>query len=411
MISVQTTHLGRVAPTGAAPAEAAPSGSALGGGNQALLPAAPRPSDAQTTDALGELYKILSANNNQEMRSAAETIKQNEKFHAAARQEHIAAIERANKAAEEQKEASKGVMDWVTDDIGVMGVAGLCTFNYPLVIADVAVHKLGLLDNLKIDALDAACVFAMQYGHPELLAADLLVRHPEILPGELHDKIASVASFGKTLDGGPTLTDQDVKPYSKQILAANLVVASAAVTVCTLGAASPLATTLAIAAIACSVAAYAAENVEPVRDLMEDKLGKETTGHVVLGLQISSAVLGIASGGVGIAAAAKGSAATSNAGNAMKAIKVGANVGKGALEVEGAVRGYRVAELQHDVDRARIDMKAARNRMQQLERAVEVVIDGLKETHESGKRSLETLQKTIQIQDQIPVQIAGAMKA
>lgn len=202
-----------------------------------------------------------------------------------------------------------------------------------------------------------------------------------------------------------------MKPYSKQILAANLVVASAAVTVCTLGAASPLATTLAIAAIACSVAAYAAENVEPVRDLMEDKLGKETTGHVVLGLQISSAVLGIASGGVGIAAAAKGSAATSNAGNAMKAIKVGANVGKGALEVEGAVRGYRVAELQHDVDRARIDMKAARNRMQQLERAVEVVIDGLKETHESGKRSLETLQKTIQIQDQIPVQIAGAMKA
>ena len=67
-----------------------------------------------------------------------------------------------------------------------------------------------------------------------------------------------------------------------------------------------------------------------------------------------------------------------------------------ALEVEGAVRGYRVAELQHDVDRARIDMKAARNRMQQLERAVEVVIDGLKETHESGKRSLETLQKTIE---------------
>lgn len=410
MISVQTTHLGRVAPTHAAPAEA-PSGPAPVGGNEAILPAAPRPSAAEATNALAELYRILSASNNNEMRSAADTIKQHDKFHAAARQEHIAAVERAKKAAEEQKEASKGPMDWVTDDIGVMGVAGLCTFNYPLVIADVAVHKLGLVENLKIDALDAACVFAMQYGHPELLAADLLVRHPEILPGELHDKIASVASFGKTLDGGPTLTDEDVKPYSKQILAANLVIASAAITVCSLGAASPLATTLAIAAIACSVAAYTAENVEPVHDLMEKNLGKETTGHVILSLQVSSAVLGLASGGVGIAAAAKGGAATSQAGTAMKVIKTGANLGKGALEVEGAVRGYRVAELQREVDLARVDMKAARNRMQQLERAVEVVIEGLKETHESGKRSLETLQKTIQIQDQIPVQITGAMKA
>ncbi len=313
MISVQTTHLGRVAPTHAAPAEA-PSGPAPVGGNEAILPAAPRPSAAEATNALAELYRILSASNNNEMRSAADTIKQHDKFHAAARQEHIAAVERAEQAAEEQKEASKGPMDWVTDDIGVMGVAGLCTFNYPLVIADVAVHKLGLVENLKIDALDAACVFAMQYGHPELLAADLLVRHPEILPGELHDKIASVASFGKTLDGGPTLTDEDVKPYSKQILAANLVIASAAITVCSLGAASPLATTLAIAAIACSVAAYTAENVEPVHDLMEKNLGKETTGHVILSLQVSSAVLGLASGGVGIAAAAKGGAATSQAG-------------------------------------------------------------------------------------------------
>lgn len=379
--------------------------------NEGLLPHAHRPSSGETGDAMAQLYALLAANNRNEMRNGAVKVQQNKDFSAAARQEHIAAVEHAKKAAEEQKEASKGFMDWVTDDIGVMGVAGLCTFNYPLVIADVAVHKLGLVENLKIDALDAACVFAMQYGHPELLAADLLVRHPEILPGELHDKIASVASFGKTLDGGPTLTDEDVKPYSKQILAANLVIASAAITVCSLGAASPLATTLAIAAIACSVAAYTAENVEPVHDLMEKNLGKETTGHVILSLQVSSAVLGLASGGVGIAAAAKGGAATSQAGTAMKVIKTGANLGKGALEVEGAVRGYRVAELQREVDLARVDMKAARNRMQQLERAVEVVIEGLKETHESGKRSLETLQKTIQIQDQIPVQITGAMKA
>lgn len=414
MIAVHANHVGRVAPTDASPT--APSTAAKPeGDNQALLPSAPYPTTSETADALSELYKILSNNDNQEMRSANENIKQNERLHFAAHKEHAAALERAKKAAEEQKEASKGPMDWVTDDIGVMGVAGLCTFNYPLVIADVAVHKLGLVENLKIDVVDAACAFALQYGHPELLVADLVARHPEILPGELHDKIASVASFSRCLDDktlNPSLSDKDVEPYSKQILAANLVVASAAITVCTLGAASPLASALAIAAIACSVAAYTAENVEPVHDLMEKNLGKETTGHVILGLQIGSAVLGVASAGVGTAAAVSGSAGTaSKATEAMKFVKLGANLGKGALEVEGAVRSYRAAEAQRDIDHARIDMKAARNRMQQLERAVDTIIDGLKEAHESGKRALETLQNTIQIQDQIPVQIAGAMKA
>ncbi len=411
MITLHTNHVGRAAPTDA-PLTAPAPGASAEGGNESLLPPAAAPSENEAKDALAELYRVLSASNNDEMRSARETIKQNDKLHVAARQEHIAAVAHARALAEEQKEAAKGPMDWVTDDIGVMGVAGLCTFNYPLVIADVAVHKLGLVENLKIDAVDAACAFAMQYGHPELLVADLVVRHPEILPGELHDKIASVASFGKSLDAAPSLSDQDVKPYSKQILAANLVVASAAVTVCTLGAASPLATTLAIAAIACSVAAYAAENVDPVREQMEDKLGKETTGHVVLGLQISSAVLGLASGGFAIASAGKATAeTTSRAGTAMQWVKIGASVGKGTLEVEGAVRSYHVAELQRDIDQAHVDMKAARYRMQSLERAVETVIDGLKDAHESGKRSLETLQNTIQIRDQIPVQISGAVKA
>ena len=369
------------------------------------------PAQKETLSVLAQLYKIMSASNEQQQTEGEKDVEFNRNLQKATEVDEKHQIELAKKAAEEQADANKGPMDWVCDDIGVVGAAGLCTFNYPLVIADVAVHKLGLVENLKIDAVDAACAFALQYGHPELLVADLVVRHPEILPGELHDKIASVASFGKSLDAGPSVSDQDVKPYSKQLLAANLVVASAALTVCTLGAASPLATGLAIAAIACSVAAYTAENVEPVHDLMEKNLGKETTGHVILGLQISSAALGLAAGGTSILDTANKAAAASNTVKVAKAIKLGMAVGHAGLAVEGGVRGMRAAEAQHEFDNAQIRMKAAQYQRKQLERAVEMIIDGMKDAHESGKRSLETLQNTMQIQDQTPVQISGAMKA
>jgi len=397
-----------VAPATTSPA---PQTAATRGENGALLPPADMPAQKETLSVLAQLYKIMSASNEQQQTEGEKDVEFNRNLQKATEVDEKHQIELAKKAAEEQADANKGPMDWVCDDIGVVGAAGLCTFNYPLVIADVAVHKLGLVENLKIDAVDAACAFALQYGHPELLVADLVVRHPEILPGELHDKIASVASFGKSLDAGPSVSDQDVKPYSKQLLAANLVVASAALTVCTLGAASPLATGLAIAAIACSVAAYTAENVEPVHDLMEKNLGKETTGHVILGLQIGSAALSLASGGLTIYETAGKAAAASNVVKVAKGIKAGMEIGQGALQVEAGIRGLRAAEAQHDVDEAHIRMKAAQNQRQQLERAVEMIIDGMKDAHESGKRSLETLQNTMQIQDQTPVQISGAMKA
>jgi hypothetical protein len=377
------------------------------GSNQALLPAAEKPSAAQVTDAMAQLYALLSQQNQQSMKQGQAQVQANRAQRHDFEQKRDDAIRREREA---QNDKGHGIMDWATKDMGIGSIIGLATFNYPLVMADVAVHKLGLVDNLHIDALDLACVYAMQWSHPELLAADLVARHPEILPGELHDQIAHVASFGQSLDAGPTLTDKDVQPYAKVALAANLAIAALAVTVCTAGtgsAAGVAAITLAVAALACSGAAYTVENVKPVREKVNEMCGtQKAAGNIALGLTIASAVCGVASGGVG--AAGGGAAGASASARILNATTSGV---QGATQIAQGVDTINDARHERDADYACADATAARHQMERMQRAVEMVIEGLKDLHESSRKSLETLQGAIQTRDQIPVQITSNMRA
>src|SRR5213075_3118176 len=97
------------------------------------------------------------------------------------------------------------------------GAIGLVTFNYAAVAADVALHKMGCVGNIKIDILD---VGAAATGRLDVLAADVLLRKTELTPEEARN-VLEQAGIPKN---APGLSDEDVKPVAKRLLMANLAI-------------------------------------------------------------------------------------------------------------------------------------------------------------------------------------------
>src|SRR5688572_605230 len=251
-------------------------------GAPAVLPSSEPPSVGQMQDAMSMLYLMMSKLRDAQVCEGKTRVETNEARSEAQQERRKAELEAAQRAASEG-----GVFDWLSEDIGLAGAVGLCTFNYALVAADIAVHKLDIVDNVKVDVVDVAAVAT---GRWEVLAADILLRKTDLAPEEAR---AIVEQVGIPQDA-PGISDEDVKPIARDLLIANLVIASLVATVFTAGTTTGLCIALAGLAISTAGSQVAKHKV------FDDVFGKDSSQWIGLGMQIygaaASCMSGLASG-------------------------------------------------------------------------------------------------------------------
>src|SRR5687767_6828605 len=136
------------------PALAAP-GSANGA---SLLPPSQTPNLGMMQGALADLYLVMSQLREAQVGESKVRVDCTKVDRDVQLREQEEAMRRARDAAEEG-----GVFDWLSKDIGLAGCVGLVTFNYALVAADIALHKLDIVDNVKVDVVDVAAVATGRY--------------------------------------------------------------------------------------------------------------------------------------------------------------------------------------------------------------------------------------------------------
>lgn len=350
-----------------------------------LLPHAEKPDPAQLQGSMAELYLAMS-----KMRDAM--VGQANRQTDAAKAQRDAAAEAQQKALERAKEASEkgGFMDWIADGIGLGGAAGLVTFNYTLVAADLAVHKLGLLDELELDEkIDVVDVAAVATGRWDVLAADVILRKTELTPKEARD---IVEKCGIPRDA-PGISDDDIKPVAKKLLAANLLIASATATVLSCG------TTGALCVAVAGMAISAAGTYVAQQNAVDKVFGEGSSKWIGLGMQIYGTAAACMSGFAGGAAIAPGNAA------------------RGAALAHGLTAGVRgtdqvvTAVHDHERDVANIDAEKARYQLARLDRVLDAIVDGMKELHQSQDKAAKTLQGAIDTANQTNLALAQGIKA
>lgn len=303
-----------------------------------------------------------------------------------ARQKQQEALEAAKRAARARDKG--GIMGFLKEDIGVLGVVGLATFNYGVVAADIALHKTGLVDNMKLDVADGFCA-AVARVKPELLVADILVRKLDITPDEVKKALDEIGLGEST----PGISDEDVKPIVDKMVAANLLVAGTAASILTAGSTTALVVALVAAAMSTGAMASAAMG------------GPE---ELTIGLAIGGAVLSLGGGfvsGAGGAANATGDAARISAARAAAASING---------ISGTIGGIDQAiatKYQNDFDRHDRDATAARQMLMKIERLLDSLIDSLRDGAEAHKRTTETVTQLLETHDNTLTTTAAAIKA
>lgn len=128
-------------------------------------------------------------------------------------------------------------------------------------------------------------------------------------------------------------------------------------------------------------------------------------GYVSMGLGAAGAIAG---GGAGIAGAARGaSRGVSRAAIVVKEVAAGVELGNSVLAATGTIG---TSQCSADAVDAQANAKIAKQQMAKLDRLIQWVIDGVKETDGSHKRAMETLQGAVQTQGQA-LAIASSMRA
>ena len=360
-----------------APAAYAPRAMESGGPNSpaSLLPAAEAPAIGQLQGAMADLYLVMS-----QLRDAQVGVSKM-RVDSAELDRKIAERERADAMAKAREAAEKGgVFDWLSKDIGLAGVVGLVTLNYALVAADIAAHKLDVVENVKIDVVD---VGAVATGRWEVLAADILLRKTDLAPKEARELLEKC---GIPKDA-PGISDEDVKPVAKKLLMANLMVASLVATVFSAG------TTTGVCIALAGIAISAAGSKIAEHQLLDGVFGKGSSKWIGLGMQIYGAA---ASGMSGLAKGAALGAAEKAAG----------------AVVHGATAGVRAADQvvlavhEKERDDANTAAESARLALMRLDRLLEMLIEGIKETTQSSRRAGESLQGAIATANQTHLALA-----
>ena len=335
--------------------------------------AMPDPELDPTQDALARLLVALTGMQKEQTNVATTQVgvaRSERQLEQTRRQNELAAAERAARA-----KAKGGIFGWLKKDIGVLGVVGLATFNYGLVAADIALHKTGVVKDVKLDVADAF-VFANAWIKPELVVADILLRKLDATPHQIKDALDEIGLGEST----PGISDQDVKPIVDKMVTINLMVAGAAASVLTAG--STTALVIALVAAAMSAGAFASGEAGGPEWL---------TMSLAIGGAATSLGGGIASGVSAMKVA--GDASRIAAANAAAGVVTATN---GAI---GGIDTMIAASHQKDVDDHTINAEEAKNAIARLEHMLDELIDTLKEGKDAQKRITEGVNQLLDTYD------------
>jgi hypothetical protein len=360
------------------------SGPALVTPSAALTLPAPALALDNLQDVMSQIHAILSASRTQSLQRSESSVRVNQ----ASRREAERARDEALEKAREESE-SEGFFDWITKDIGLIGLVGLLTLNPALVVADLVAHKAGIVENLRLDLVDVAVV---AFGGPALLAADVLLRKLEITPECIRNTLDELG-LGSSVPG---ISDEDVQPIVDKALAINLLILSAAVTVATAGTTTALVVGCIALGLSCGsfVSAWAG--------------GPE---ELTLGLAIGGAALSLGSGLVSSAAGASaaGAAGTRAALTArLTDLKLVSNTLTGTNAAIQGVDGVLSTIHTKNADEAQDSAMQSRQTLTQLDRLFDCIVQGLKDAKDSTERASALVQSAIETHHQT-LRLASAM--
>lgn len=345
--------------------------------------ALPPPTTDSVQDALAQLYEIMS-------KLSEGQLETNKAEYVNLQGEHDEEVARRNAELQRaQREAQKGggIFSKITKNIGIAGFAGLCTFNYALVAADVTAHATGVVKNLKLDVADGVSALAWQ-SQPELLVADILVRKLNIAPDELKDAINK--KLGPILNAG--VGDKDVKPLVDRAVQINLLVAGAAASILSAGSATAL--VVALVGVAMSAGAFVSQQAGG-------------PAWLSIGLGVCGSVLEVGAG-------LNGGAASFLGGDSATVKAAAEGIAKGVDATNAAIGGADDivnAGQQKIEDDANEKAQAARNAITKIERMIDDLIDAMQATNDSKKRATGTVQQALQTYNQTNVAMTSGMKA
>jgi len=167
--------------------------------------------------------------------------------------------------------------------------------------------------------------------------------------------------------------------------------AGVAAAVCSGGAglASIGATTLSVVAGVGQTTSAACGAAQQVLGCINDKGCQDAA----MGFGIAGSVTAVAGGAAGLGGAASGA-------DAAKIVKATADVAKGATEIGGGVATIVSSQFEADATDRAADAKQAKSNLTQLDQLTQWLIDAIKDTDDSHKRALQTLQGVMQTKGQ-----------
>ena len=391
-----------------------------------ILPTPAVPVNAD--DALVALMKLSSETNacqSDSSRQSAVSAASQRKEATDKRQKALQDAIDAQKKAEEAQ-SKGGLFDFITDNLGPVGLIGMVVGSVYLVAADLALHATGL-DDGKMDLADAAGVGAILAGPAGIAvyAAQMAVK--KFGPEEIQE----------ALDKGPAVTDEQVAKANKIAFALTEAELAIAATVATGGTCAPA--VVASVGIAISTATQVAAETGALDFLGDKWKGYVTMAGSVMGAAgaLGGGVAGLASGGLGAAtgAANAAQAAATGAGGAAQATatvaaetaqvaveaaggvaeaaagaaEAAVGVAKGVHDVVQGVRNYQASDYAHDADEHRIDAERQKHVLAYIDRFIEDVIGDMKELKDSAQRTSALVQSSIQTESQTLL-MAGSLK-
>ncbi len=331
---------------------------------------------AGALDDTAKMFLVLSQMRESQGKAAMESTEVTHKHRQIETERAREALQRA------QEEAAKGgFLDWLSKDMGIIGAAALATAQWPVMAADIAMHKVGVVDEMKIDALD---VGALATGRFDVLVADALLRKTAASPDELRDLLDGVGLGADSLG----VSDEDIQPYTKRMLEVAIVVAATAGSVLSCG-------TL---AGGCVVAAgllisYSGQALAKTGAL-DGVLGEGATKWVGVGMQIYGAAA------AGVAGATMG--ATSAAKLASTAMTSTTTATRSADQVVLAVHA-------HDARLAELDAERASAEVARMDRYIDELLEIVKESKKAQGR-IQTLHAQVTNTQNETMLMASRMK-
>lgn len=394
-------------------------GTNAGGATNGLLPPPPANGEVGAEEAVTMLLQMSSQMSEQQMRLGKAGIDVAGKRRDDAANRRKEALDRAAEAARQanEKKDGGGMFDFVTDHIGVVGLVGLCTFQWGLVAADVAAHHTGLADK----STNLVEVGAALYGGP--LAYLAMEKAKDLAPEEMSQmRVAGALAGGgmgyalmaaveklapgdcqKFIEDKTAVNDDDLRVANKVALIVALAAVAATCTVLSCGTTTPA--IVALVGVGISTTTQVAADTGALKEVV----GEKAAAWVALSGAVVGTLMTLGASAASWASATNTVTKLATAKQVISAVNGARMAGEGVYNVKRGVNALERAEYQHDADLANVDAEDQKHVLARIEKIVDAILEDLKEAHESTQRSTETLQETLQTKNQTMLQ-AGAIK-